>query len=103
MGVCVLKILKDKKIVPKYNVCFMGIRGEESCWFPYSYIGSKIALGLFEKQLLKKLKIGLFKILSEMKFNVDLIFDLVKATRFTYFYVLNKCYISPFSYRIGWP
>ena len=55
MGVCVLKILKDKKIVPKYNVCVMGIRGEESCWFPYSYIGSKIALGIFEKNLLKKL------------------------------------------------
>jgi|TARA_B100001971_G_C18260866_1_gene586760 N-carbamoyl-L-amino-acid hydrolase len=56
MGICLLKILKEKNIFPKYNIGVMGIRGEESCWFPYSYIGSKIALGLFEKQLLKKLK-----------------------------------------------
>ena len=33
----------------------MGIRGEESCWFPYSYIGSKIALGSLDKKLLSEL------------------------------------------------
>ena len=34
----------------------MGIRGEESCWFPYSYIGSKIAIGKFDNKLLDSLK-----------------------------------------------
>ena len=55
MGVCLLKRFKDNNFIPKYNIAVMGIRGEESCWFPYSYIGSKIALGCFDKKLLKDL------------------------------------------------
>lgn len=55
MGVCLLKKFKDSNYIPKYNIAVMGIRGEESCWFPYSYIGSKIALGSFDKQLLNNL------------------------------------------------
>jgi len=55
MGVCLLKKFKDNNFTPKYNLTVMGIRGEESCWFPYSYIGSKIALGSFDKKLLKNL------------------------------------------------
>jgi N-carbamoyl-L-amino-acid hydrolase len=55
MGVCLLKKFKETNFVPKYNVAVMGIRGEESCWFPYSYIGSKMALGCFDKKLLKDL------------------------------------------------
>ena len=55
MGICLLKNFKDNNFMPKYNVAVMGIRGEESCWFPYSYIGSKIALGSFDKKLLTSL------------------------------------------------
>ncbi len=56
MGIALFKILKKEKIEPKYSIGVMGIRGEESCWFPYSYIGSKIALGIFDKKLLHTLK-----------------------------------------------
>ena len=55
MGVVLLKKFKEKNFIPKYNIAVMGIRGEESCWFPYSYIGSKIALGRFDKKLLDSL------------------------------------------------
>ena len=55
MGICLLKNFKSKNIKPKFNISVMGIRGEESCWFPYSYIGSKIALGSFDKKLLSEL------------------------------------------------
>ena len=55
MGVCLIKFFKDKKLLPNYSIGVMGIRGEESCWFPYSYVGSKIALGIFEKKLLHTL------------------------------------------------
>ena len=55
MGIVVIKNLFEKNITPKYSIAVMGIRGEESCWFPYSYIGSKIALGKFDKKLLYSL------------------------------------------------
>ena len=56
MGIIVIKFFYEKKITPKNSIAVMGIRGEESCWFPYSYIGSKIALGQFDKKLLHSLK-----------------------------------------------
>ena len=56
MGIVIIKYFHEKKIKPKYSIAVMGIRGEESCWFPYSYIGSKIALGQFDKKLLHTLK-----------------------------------------------
>ena len=56
MGIIVIKYFYEKKLIPKYSIAVMGIRGEESCWFPYSYIGSKIALGKFNKKLLHSLK-----------------------------------------------
>ena len=52
MGLCIMKNFYDLKIIPNYNLGVMGIRGEESCWFPHSYIGSKIALGIFDSKLL---------------------------------------------------
>ena len=55
MGICLLRYFAQHKITPKYTISVMGIRGEESCWFPYSYIGSKIALGIFEKKYLNEL------------------------------------------------
>ena len=45
MGIILIKTLYENNIIPNFSICVMGIRGEESCWFPYSYIGSKIAIG----------------------------------------------------------
>ena len=56
MGLCLIKNIHESKLIPNYNIAVMGIRGEESCWFPYSYIGSKIALGIFDPKLLHTLK-----------------------------------------------
>ena len=49
MGLVLIKFFFENNIRPKYSISVMGIRGEESCWFPYSYIGSKIAIGKFDK------------------------------------------------------
>ena len=56
MGLVLIKFFFENNIRPKYSISVMGIRGEESCWFPYSYIGSKIAIGKFDKKLLDSLK-----------------------------------------------
>ena len=56
MGLVLIKFFFENNITPKYSISVMGIRGEESCWFPYSYIGSKIAIGKFDKKLLDSLK-----------------------------------------------
>tara|TARA_Y200000002_G_scaffold364794_1_gene354094 strand:- start:487 stop:1734 length:1248 start_codon:yes stop_codon:yes gene_type:complete len=56
MGLVLIKFFYENNIKPKYSISVMGIRGEESCWFPYSYIGSKIAIGKFDKKLLSSLK-----------------------------------------------
>ncbi len=56
MGLALIKFFFENNIRPKYSISVMGIRGEESCWFPYSYIGSKIAIGKFDKKLLDSLK-----------------------------------------------
>ena len=56
MGLVLIKSFYENNISPKYSISVMGIRGEESCWFPYSYIGSKIAIGKFDNKLLDSLK-----------------------------------------------
>ncbi len=56
MGLVLIKSFYENNIRPKYSISVMGIRGEESCWFPYSYIGSKIAIGKFDNKLLDSLK-----------------------------------------------
>ena len=56
MGLVLIKFFFENNIKPKYSISVMGIRGEVSCWFPYSYIGSKIAIGKFDKKLLDSLK-----------------------------------------------
>ena len=55
MGIILIKTLYENNIIPNFSIGVMGIRGEESCWFPYSYIGSKIAVGKFDKKLLHSL------------------------------------------------
>jgi N-carbamoyl-L-amino-acid hydrolase len=45
-GMAIVMAWKRANFVPAHDVTVMGIRAEESTWFPYSYIGSKGALGL---------------------------------------------------------
>jgi len=52
-GMAILAAWKHAGFVPKHDVAVMGIRAEESTWFPYSYIGSKGALGLLPAEALE--------------------------------------------------
>ena len=45
-GIAILTAWKRAGFVPSGDVAVIVIRAEESTWFPYSYIGSKAALGL---------------------------------------------------------
>jgi N-carbamoyl-L-amino-acid hydrolase len=45
-GMAIVTAWKRAGFAPAHDVVVMGIRAEESTWFPYSYIGSKGALGL---------------------------------------------------------
>jgi N-carbamoyl-L-amino-acid hydrolase len=45
-GMAIITAWKRVNFVPAHDVTVMCIRAEESTWFPYSYIGSKGALGL---------------------------------------------------------
>jgi N-carbamoyl-L-amino-acid hydrolase len=44
-GLSALAGLRHAGVLPKQDVTVMAIRAEESCWFPASYIGSRMALG----------------------------------------------------------
>jgi beta-ureidopropionase / N-carbamoyl-L-amino-acid hydrolase len=52
-GMAIVTAWKRTGFVPGCNVAVMGIRAEESTWFPYSYIGSKGALGLLPAEALE--------------------------------------------------
>jgi len=45
-GMAIVSAWKRAQFTPTNNITVMAIRAEESTWFPYSYIGSKGALGL---------------------------------------------------------
>ena len=45
-GMAIVSAWKKAQFTPANNITVMAIRAEESTWFPYSYIGSKGALGL---------------------------------------------------------
>ena len=45
-GIAILTAWKRAGFVPSGDVAVIVIRAEESTWFPYSYIGSKTALGV---------------------------------------------------------
>lgn len=51
-GLAVLAGWKAQGYIPSADVTVMGIRAEESTWFPYSYLGSKAAFGLVEPDVL---------------------------------------------------
>jgi beta-ureidopropionase / N-carbamoyl-L-amino-acid hydrolase len=51
-GMAIVTAWKEADFVPAHDVAVMCIRAEESTWFPYSYIGSKGALGLLPTEAL---------------------------------------------------
>jgi N-carbamoyl-L-amino-acid hydrolase len=51
-GMAILSGWKQAGFTPNFDVAVMAIRAEESTWFPYSYIGSKGALGLLPAEAL---------------------------------------------------
>jgi len=51
-GLAVLAGWKQAGFMPPTDVVVMGIRAEESTWFPYSYLGSKAAFGLVGREVL---------------------------------------------------
>lgn len=48
-GMSVLAACRQAGIVPPVDLTVMGIRAEESTWFPYSYLGSKAAFGMVDR------------------------------------------------------
>src|SRR6185437_14359453 len=52
-GMAIVTAWKRAGFVPAQDVAVMCIRAEESTWFPYSYIGSKGALGLLSEEALE--------------------------------------------------
>ncbi len=52
-GLAVVSSWRKSKLTPIGDVAVMVIRAEESTWFPYSYIGSKAALGLLPASALE--------------------------------------------------
>ncbi|EHK65902.1 Zn-dependent hydrolase [Achromobacter arsenitoxydans] len=52
-GMAVLAGWRAQGYTPEADVTVMGIRAEESTWFPYSYLGSKAAFGLVEPEVLE--------------------------------------------------
>jgi N-carbamoyl-L-amino-acid hydrolase len=52
-GIAILTAWKRAGFVPSGDIAVIVIRAEESTWFPYSYIGSKAALGLLPSAALE--------------------------------------------------
>ena len=51
-GLISVAALQGAKIQPRLNITVMGIRAEESAWFGAQHVGSRLALGTFEANLL---------------------------------------------------
>jgi N-carbamoyl-L-amino-acid hydrolase len=56
-GMAILAAWKAAGFAPGFDVAVMAVRAEESTWFPYSYIGSKGALGLLPAEALEVCRI----------------------------------------------
>ncbi|MPS30124.1 MAG: hydantoinase/carbamoylase family amidase [Alcaligenaceae bacterium] len=52
-GLAVLAGWRAAGFVPPADVTVMAVRAEESTWFPYSYLGSKAAFGLVDRDALQ--------------------------------------------------
>ncbi len=44
-GLAVVSALKSAGVRPERDVTVIAVRAEESCWFPFSYLGSRAAMG----------------------------------------------------------
>lgn len=55
-GLSTLAGLQRQGFRPAQDITVMAIRAEESCWFPHSYIGSKMALGRLASGLVDELR-----------------------------------------------
>lgn len=54
-GVAAQAIFHSAGRKPPFDLTVLVMRAEESCWFPYSYIGSKSALGILDSAVLDSL------------------------------------------------
>jgi N-carbamoyl-L-amino-acid hydrolase len=64
-GLAVLAGWIRQGVQPDRDVTVMGIRAEESAWFPVSYIGSTAAFGLLDPQALRSRRADSGRMLSE--------------------------------------
>lgn len=64
-GLCVLAGWVKEGLQPSCDVTVMGIRAEESAWFPVSYIGSKSAFGLLPAASLSILRLDTQRSLAD--------------------------------------
>jgi N-carbamoyl-L-amino-acid hydrolase len=55
-GLVAIAAMKDANLVPNCDIAVMGIRAEESAWFGAQHIGSRVALGIFDPELLDKVR-----------------------------------------------
>ncbi|MEX2644184.1 MAG: Zn-dependent hydrolase [Acetobacterales bacterium] len=55
-GLAVVAGLKRAGVTPARDITVIVVRGEESAWFPYSYIGSRCALGLIPPEVVDEVK-----------------------------------------------
>ena len=53
-GLTAVAALRDIGLRPSREIVVLGIRGEENAWFACQHIGSRIALGLFDRTLLDR-------------------------------------------------
>ena len=55
-GVCAQAIFHAAGRKPPFDLTVLIMRAEESCWFPYSYLGSKSALGILDPSVVDSLR-----------------------------------------------
>jgi N-carbamoyl-L-amino-acid hydrolase len=53
LGIALQAVLAGAGRQPPFDLTIACLRAEESCWFPFSYIGSKSALGLLDSAVLE--------------------------------------------------
>ena len=55
-GICAQRIFVEAGRTPPCDLTVIITRAEESCWFPYSYLGSKSALGILDPAVIDNIK-----------------------------------------------
>ncbi|MCG8708643.1 hydantoinase/carbamoylase family amidase [Brenneria sp. 4F2] len=64
-GMAILSAWARARVRPRHAVCVVGIRAEESAWFPVSYVGSKAAFGILESSALQSRRVDTGATLAE--------------------------------------